>query len=351
MPFTAQQITDGGKIALDHFLRNDPIDNVNTAHPLLKKLLEGKKEYGGALQYVKEQLRKTNDSNFQPYFGDDQVTYNKKRTVDQAAFVWGSFHDGFTLNEDELAQNSIIVTDDKSANASDAEMKQLTNLLSENTETLKLGMQEGMDLMLHLDGTQNAKNIPGLDLLVSTTPAVGTIGGIDASLAANAYWRNYAKLSIATGTAGNLINEIEIAERTATRFGGMAPDFYLAGSSFIDAYRKDCEATMTRMITTPQKGGVGLDPMATGLYIKGKEVIWDPTFDTLDTLYAPGTPWAKRCYGINSKYLKLRPIQGHWMVSRNPPRVYDRYSYYWALTAKAAMTTGKRNAHYVLAIA
>jgi hypothetical protein len=49
--------------------------------------------------------------------------------------------------------------------------------------------------------------------------------------------------------------------------------------------------------------------------------------------------------------LKLRPIKGHWMVNRKPPRVYDRYVHYFALTAKAALTTGKRNAHAVLTIA
>jgi hypothetical protein len=55
-------------------------------------------------------------------------------------------------------------------------------------------------------------------------------------------------------------------------------------------------------------------------------------------------------YMLNMKHLKLRPIKGHWMVSRQPPRVYDRYVHYWALTAKASLTTNKRNAHAVLAL-
>jgi hypothetical protein len=38
------------------------------------------------------------------------------------------------------------------------------------------------------------------------------------------------------------------------------------------------------------------------------------------------------------------------MVSRKPPRVYDRYVHYWALTSKAALTTNKRNAHAVLSL-
>jgi hypothetical protein len=80
------------------------------------------------------------------------------------------------------------------------------------------------------------------------------------------------------------------------------------------------------------------------------EIVWDPVMTVLDGLYAPTIPWEKRCYFLNTKFLKLRPIQGHWMINRTPPRVYDRYVHYFALTAKAALTTGKRNAHAVLSI-
>ena len=174
MPFTQEQLAYAGNAAINYFLRNDPIDQVNVARPWIKKLMEEKKPYVGGLQYVVEQLRYSNDSNFQSYFGDTQVTYNRKRTLQQAKYTWGSFHDGFGLNEDELAQNGIVMTDDKSSVPSEAEKIQLTNLLQENSETLKLGFQENFDYMLHLDGTQSATNIPGLDLLVSTTPTVSS---------------------------------------------------------------------------------------------------------------------------------------------------------------------------------
>jgi hypothetical protein len=97
-------------------------------------------------------------------------------------------------------------------------------------------------------------------------------------------------------------------------------------------------------------GGVG-NGISTGLYFKGVELIWDPVFDLLDTLDTPTILWADRCYFLNMRFIKLRPIKGHWMVSRRPPRVYDRYVHYWALTSKAALTTRKRNAHAVLALA
>ena len=352
MPFNTEQLAAGGKAAIDYFLKNDPVDNVNTARPLIKKLMEKKVDYAGGLQYVVEQIRKSNDGNFQAYFGDSQVTYNRKRTLEQAKFTWGAFHDGFGLNEDELAQNGITFTDDRNAVPTDAEKVQLTNLIKENTETLKLGFQEGFDLMLHRDGTQDALEIAGLDAIIALDPSNDTIGTIDSS--ASTWWQNYANTAVS-----DVVGDMETAWRECIRYGGQAPDFILAGANFIDAYRADASTTLIRNLNlggadgnrkaANMDAGVG-NGVNTGLYFKGVELIWDPVFDVLDAADSPATAWADRCYFINSQHLRLRPIKGHWMVSRKPPRVYDRYVHYWALTAKAALTTAKRNAHAVLAL-
>jgi hypothetical protein len=90
MPFTTEQLSYAGRISLDWYLKNDPIDQINTERPLLKLLIAGKQEWGGGLQYVQEQLRFSNDSNFQSYFGDQQVTYNRKRTIQVAKYTWGA---------------------------------------------------------------------------------------------------------------------------------------------------------------------------------------------------------------------------------------------------------------------
>jgi len=349
MPFTTEQLAYAGKHAIDYFLRNDPVDNINTARPLLQFLMKNKQEYAGALQYVVEQLRYQNDSNFQSYFGDSQVSFNRKRTLTQAKYAYGAFHDGFGLNEDELVQNGITMTDDRNAVPTDAERIQLTNLLKENTETLKLGMQEGLDLMLHRDGTQDTLAIPGLDSLVTTTPSANVdVGTINQST--NTFWRNNASLLTAQA---NLINVMEIQWRECTRFGGSAPDFILVGDDFLDDYRIAAGLTINREITNNkgvEKGGVTLDASTTGVYFKGVELVWDPVFDVLDAADNPTTPWSKRCYFLNSKHIKMRPIKGHWMVSRTPPRVYDRYTHYWGLTAKLALTTNKRNAMAVIGL-
>lgn len=358
MPFNSEQLSYAGRHAIDYFLKNDPVDQINVERPLIKKLTSMKQEYAGALQYVVEQLRYSNDSNFQSYFGDQQVTYNRKRTLQQAKYEWGAFHDGFGLNEDELTQNGITMTDDRNAVPSDAERMQLTNLMTENMETLKLGFQENFDYMLHRDGSQSATDIAGLDHLIQTDPtASSVVGGLNQSTFT--WWRNYAETGISTATAGNLIQRMEVAWRACIRYGGQAPDFILVGSKFLDAYRADAKATMSRDLNVGGSGGnrsgVTMDAgigngVSTGLYFKGVELVWDPVMDELETLDSPTIAWDKRCYFINCKHLKLRPIKGHWMIPRKPPRVYDRYVHYWALTAKASLTTGKRRAHAVLSI-
>jgi hypothetical protein len=349
MPFNAEQLSYAGRAAIDYYLKNDPIDNINTVRPLIKKLSDGKVPYAGGLQYVVEQLRYANDSNFQSYFGDSQVSYNRKRTIQQSKYTWGAFHDGFGLNEDELAQNGISMTDDRNAVPTDAEKVQLTNLLSENMETLTLGFQEKFDLMLHRDGSASATDIAGLDSLISTAPSgSATIGGLNQQT--YSWWRNYAKMDISTATSGNLVNEMEIAFRECTRYGGSTPDFIMVGGDFLDAYRRDASLTVNRRLETYGRGDTEVDASVSGVFFKGIPLVWDPVADVLDAADSPTYDWAKRCYFINTKFLKLRPIKGHWMTPRKPPRVYDRYVHYWALTSKAALTTSKRNAHAVLSI-
>jgi co-chaperonin GroES (HSP10) len=357
MPFNAEQLAYAGRAAIDFFLKNDPIDNVNSERPLFKALVGKKKDYPGGKEFVVEQLRYSNDSNFQSYFGSSQVSYNRKRTLTQSKFKYGAFHDGFGLDEDEATANGIILNDDRQATPSEGEVVQLTNLISENMETLKLGFQEGLDKQFHRDGTASATDIAGIDAIISLDPENTPIGGLDPTT--DPFWVNNIDLEIDGSDAVILVDAMEAQWRECIRIGGQAPDYILAGSKFFDAYRKAAGLTVNRQVTLGSSDGnkspanldAGIGTEVNGVFFKGKAVIWDPTFDVLDAEDVPATLWTNRCYFINTKHLKLRPIQGAWMIARKPPRVYDRYVHYWATTAKAALTTGKRNAHAVLSIA
>jgi hypothetical protein len=352
MPFSAQEILEAGKIGLDFYLKNKPVDQIGIERPLLKALMGKKQSAPGAKQYITEQLRKSYDSNFQWFNGSQVVTYNRRQTIEQASYAWRAAHDGFALDEDRLAQNGIIVTDSQSPNsASQAEKIQLTNLIEEQSEVLRLGFEEKMDQASHLDGSQSADAIVGLDALVALAPTSGTVGGIDRAVSANAYWRNNVSTGLTvTTTTGDILDKMETTWRNCTRNGGK-PDLILLGSTFLDGFRNFMLKTYGRIDFQGVAFGKNVETGTDMLTFHGVPMTWDPAFYDLDTIYGPGTPWEKRCYFLNTKHLKLRPLEGHDMITRKPPRAYDKYEYYWGLTWRGAMTMNRANAQAVLTVA
>lgn len=353
MSFTTLELQRAGKVALNHYLRNEPIDQVAVERPWLAKLMSRKRAFPGGKQYVVEQLRYRYQSNFQWYYGDQQVSYNKRATIEQAQFTWTSCHDGYSLNEDDFFQNGITIADSAPRMNTEFEREQLTNLYEENNAALRMGFEEQLSRALHVDGTQDDEAIEGLDVLVSTTPASGTVGGIAAS---NAWWQNYASTGIAQAS---LVAEMEIAWRKCIRNGGL-PDFIMMGSDALDTFREATKSESARYVDVGLNAGqASMDPsigpvegVRTGLAFQRVPIIWNPEFEDLDSAYPSASPdWEKRIYFINCRYIKLRPAKGHDMVTRTPPRVYDRYAYYFGLTWKGALTCGRRNAHAVLSVA
>lgn len=357
MPMTPEQFAAGANKQLEVYSSENPVDQIGHDRPLLQWLIANKKEAPGGNQYFNEKVKIAYDSNYQNYYGDDQVDYNRRDTVRLAKFPWADFHDGFGLNEDELAANGITFTDDKNSVVSGAEKIQIYNILTENYDDLKEGVQEQFDYEAHLDGSQDPKAAQGLDFLVSTNPAAQTVGGIPGSAT---YWRNNTNgpINLSPGavyTPSILITEMEQTWRDCTRYGKKsAPDKIICGSDYYDAYRDAVNATNERMVVVKEggTGGPSLDAGTSDLYFKKVKVEWDPTFDAIDDLFGPISPtWKKRCYFLNSKTIKLRPLPGHWMVNRKPPRMYDRYVHYFAMTSKYRFTINKRNSNAVLWIA
>ncbi|MCB4358429.1 phage major capsid protein [Quatrionicoccus australiensis] len=352
MAFSAQELQDAGKIALDFHMKKSPIDQVAVERPFMKSLMGKKKSFPGGKQYIVEQLRYRYQSNFQWFNGASVVSYNKRVTVEQAQFPWRSAHDGFSLDEDRLAQNGIVIDDNgKGGNASQAEQVQLTNLLTESTETLRLGFEEKFSMYLHLDGTSSTDAVAGLDAIVALDPTSGTVGGIDRST--STYWRNNVSTSLTAPTtasqAATFLAAMETMWRACVKNGGR-PDLIFAGASFIDAYIASLTLSGQQI---QYAGGEArkLDGGVGGVYFKGIEIQWCPEFDdNFGGFVSPSTGWTKRCYFINSKHLTLRPMDGQDMVTRKPPRVYDKYVYYWALTWRGSLTTNRANAHAVLAL-
>ena len=348
MPFTVEQLTRASDYALQAISAKEPIDQITKTKPFLDHLLSNKEDVVYAQGVYREKIIVANDSNYQNYFGRDQVTYNSRDTARLLTATYANFHDGFGFDEDEMAAIGIVLTDDKEAVASGAEKAVFLNKLKESHSALRRGVLENLDIEAHLDGTQSTKAFAGLDHLIQTVPsASSTVLGFNQST--NAWWKNSANMGIASDLLGNM----ETTWRAVSLYGGL-PDKIFAGSSFIDAYRAAIQAAgATQINFSAGKGGVALDGAVSDLHFHGIPIVWDPTFDALDDLLGSITyPWKKRCYFINSKHgMKLRPYAGRWMVQRKPERLPDRYFHYWGVTSSQGATINKRNANAVLSIA
>lgn len=351
MPISAGDLTYLGKVSLDEYMRNMPVDQIAVETPLLKKLMSKRKLFLGAKQYVSGSVRKSHDSNFAWAYGDTAVGFNTRQTTDQFNYPWRRAVDGFYITHDTLFGAGIKVREgDRGAfKLEQNEKVQLFNLFEEQLDAFKTGFMQKLSVELHRNGTASTDAITGLDALVATSPATGVVGGIDR--ATSSYWRNNASTGLVSATANVLADAMELNWRKCIRNGGSSPDFILAGSAFIDAYRKygisgitqNTDAGAIKRIDAGTGSGV-----STGLYFKGVEIIWDPQFETLDALDAPVIPWEKRCYFLNTKHIELRDDD---MDIVSPTRPTGVLALYQMINLRLALILKQPNAQAVLAIA
>lgn len=330
--------------AITNYIRTST-DQLTQNRPLLKYFL-GKRKKMLAGPGESENIIKDYGSSFAFGYGDGEIEFNERNPTVQNMFSWSRATDAFKISHDRLVAAGIDVHEGKHGEfqTSDNEKAIISNLLADNMYVLNEGFYKNLDLYLHRDGTSDANAIAGLDALISTDPTTGTVGNIDR--AANEWWRNYANVSIA---ADDMVQQMEKAWRECIRHGG-TPDFIIAGSDFIDAYRKSITLTQNVDAGSIKKiegaTGSGTD---TGVFFKGIQLIWDPTMDDLDSIETTATTkWAKRCYFINSDHIKYKD---NGIDITQPTRPYNVLAVYQMLVWRGILTSNRLSAHAVLAVA
>lgn len=347
MGFTTAQFVRGLDYTLATYKKKEPVDQINTERNTLKWLLANSDTSTFGNGQLKEPVYMDNGSNYQPYFGPDVVTYNERDPVRWTTWTYYNAHEGDWFDEDRLRANNIEIDDSSTEPPTATQQNQLVNLFGQSYRAKKESIQRGIAIDTLLDGSQNAKSVPGLDHIVSTTPTAGTVGGLAASAS---WWQNNTNLSL---TTANLIIGMDQSWRDCIKYGGIKPDFIPCGEAFYEDYKAACQAGIGREIVSEgnTRGGVSMDGSVTRLYFKGVELVWDPMFEELDTIVGAIThPWTKRAYFLNKPRLKYRKVKGHWMKNRKPDRLPDRYVHYYGITLSHSMTTDQRNSMAVLSL-
>lgn len=350
MPIAGVDLAIIATTSIADFLRNEPTDLVQYNRVLLDKLRgNAKKLNPGVNQRVN--VRKGYGSNFAYNKGEAARTYNKRDTVELATWEWTTATDGLYLVWDELFAAGIEVNPDPACMGKLRPTKNeeviLADFIKTRMDDLRLGFDERLNLELNRSGTQATDAIVGLDALVSRTPAVGTVGGLDPST--RTYWQNFFAGSV---TTGSLLQAMETAWYYCIRNnGGRAPNFIKMGTTALNVYRslltltQNTEAGQAKRIDA----GVGTG-IKTGLFYKGVEILWDPAHSVLDGIEAPlaANLWEKRIYMMTDTDISLE--QGAIDVY-SPASPHTIRATYVALDYRFRMSMKRRNSHALIIVA
>jgi hypothetical protein len=333
----------------DH-VRNEPTDLVMYNRVLWDKLKANRKGLrpGGEKQV---NIRTGYGSNFAYNKGEAARTFNKRGNNEQARWGWTTVTDGFYLAWDDLFQAGLEVKPASAAMGKLVPTKNeqviLIETIKESYEQLKGGFDERMNIEIHRNGLQATDAIAGLDALVSLTPAIGTVGALDAST--RTYWRNYFAGSVATA---NLLNTMQTAWDYCIRNnGGKSPNFIKMGTAARNAYASVLTLTQNTEAGKAKTIDIGVGTgINTGMFYKGVPILWDPVHSALDTIEAPlaANLWEKRIYMMTLDDICL---EDGGVEIYSPASPHNLRTTYVALDYRFRLEIKKRNSHALVIVA
>ena len=332
MPITASALAHIATRNLDDYSRGKlGVDLDKHKRPMWEAFFAKKETFPGGKGLLVNNIIGDIDTTIDGIQWDDTASYSNPSFDQQAKWPYYFAHKGMVVTEDELHHAGIHVVEDspggRPVNVSDQERIALTKMFEEKLYAMDQGWKRGMDIILHSDGSANPKLPPGIAALISTTPTVGTIGGISR---ANPWWQNRAPAPVTSTVAGQEIVTLMQSEMRKLRTYGNGPSHMFAGGAFIEATEKEIRDKGNYRDRGFSDGK--LDASLADLSFKGIDIYHDPTLDDLGK--------DKFCYAldISKTGLQLQFMDGHEMKTRAPNRPPEKYVLYRAITSVMAIT-------------
>lgn len=363
MAFTASELDSIANAALAFYIdRGQLYDQTIQDKPLVKSILDKRKNFpsgDGTLSIGIKGIYGNDgvDDQLAGYTHDDQVGFYTPENIMRANFEWRELHMGFTMTHTELKKDGLSVVDTNGENTSThtgREKTALAGLLQNKLDDFGEMYSRSLNNQFWGDGTSDPKGMAGLQSIIVDDPTAGSVGGIDASLAANDWWRNRARTAAhqtATTNASNgpvtsdpanggaLYETLQNDFRQLRRYGGR-PDMFMAGSDFISAMEREMKANGYYSQTGFTGGG---DASIGELKFQGVPVVYDPTLDDLSL--------AKRAYIWDSRDIMLYAMTNEWNRRHTPARPHDRFVMYRSVTCTGQIVCRRRNSAQVIDIA
>lgn len=277
--------------------RSKLTDNITDNNALLAQLKSHgfvREEPGS--ESIVENLMYAENSTVGSFGGWDILDLTPQDNITAAVYQWKHLAGTITITDEELFKNSGSRT-------------RIFNLLEAKIRNLQISMEHEVSRQLAGDGTGNGgKNLTGLNILVEDGGAWSSVGNIDASVAANAFWRNqwadFSGTSFETddgkGTEG--VKQLRTIANKASR-GKDRPTLILTAREVFEAYM----ATLgdKKRFTNTTMADMGFE----NILFDNIPMVWDDDVPTDDSS-TDFTAWV-----LNSNYLKFVIGEGRNMHS------------------------------------
>ena len=257
-------------------------DNVTKNNALLRRLKQkGKQELVHGGRTIVQEIEYAENGTYKRYSGYEVLNISPS--------------DVFTAAEFNYAQSAVAVSISGLEQIQNSGEAQIIDLLKSRIRNAEKTMTNNIALDAYSDGTADGgRQIGGLQLLISTTPTFGTVGGIDRS--AWPFWRNQAFSALNNGGAAassaNIQSYMNRLWLSLCR-GTDRPDLIVADNNFYRLYWESLQAI--QRITSTDTGMAGFS----NLKYEDADVVFDGG-------YGGGAP-VNTMYFLNTDYIYFRP--------------------------------------------
>jgi hypothetical protein len=341
--------TDIANAALIWYVKGKTLSQTTQDKPLLKFLRDNAKGFASGNLQISLPVQGTYMSDtagfVQGFSEDDSISFPQASNILRVVYNWKEVVSSLIITWTELLKDGISIVDDskggRKSEHSETEVTRITGIMENRLDDFGESLNRGLNLMLWQDGTQDAKQTPGVLSLLTDTPNLGTTGGL--SRVTYTWWRHRVNLGLVPSAQNSNIIQFFNSELLQLRRYGGKPNKALCGSAFLDALRVELFAkgyfTMTgfndQKATDLGMGGIHISEMGKFEY--------DPTLDSLGL--------SKRCYVFDNRRLCLYKMQGEDMKVLTPERPYQYLVFLHSVKNVWGMVATQLNCHGVYGVA
>ena len=263
-------------------------DNVSKNNELLHRLeRKGKRKMVNGGRTIVQEMEYAENGTYKRYSGYEALNISPSDVFTSAEFNYAQAAVAVSISGLEMIQNSGGAA--------------IIDLLSSRISNAEKTIMNNIALDCYSDGTADGgRQIGGLQLLVSTTPTTGTVGGIDRSTTVGSFYRNKVFSAVTNGgaaaTSANItsyMNRLWLQLKRATD----KPDLIVADNNYYRLYWESLQAI--QRIGKADGTSKTLEP---SLQYETADVVFDGGI-------GGGCP-VNTMYFLNTDYLYFRPAAG-----------------------------------------